>query len=383
MRIHSALDDIFARSFLIEADDDLGQPPLTQPQLPAVEEKHDPTTCKHCQNGMSPATPEQRKKHSVPPGLTNVHVSDNPDSHLLARGTDAKGRVKSLYSADFEAGQAQKKFNRIDALHNKIPELDQHLSNDAPTNDDAAALLLSRHMGLRPGSTRDTKAAKQAYGASTLQARHAKVDENGRAHLDFIGKEGKHLRFHTSHPDIVNALQSRLQGKGPRDSLFPGTSDSKMNSYLKEKTGPLDEEGNHALVKDLRTYHANSIARDEIAKHKTPPKTQAEFVKRRKEVATKVSGHLGNTPVMALNSYINPAVFHDWMQDPSWGETKKRTSRFAMDQDDNEEEVLHELESLDPEHEKKLMKEWLDSIVFDHNDGSMDVHDPEGDEDSK
>lgn len=374
MRIYSALDDIFMRAFLVEADDDLGQPPATQPNLP-----HEAPT--KTWPGMSPATDEHRKKYKIPPGLTSVHVSDDPHSHMVARGTDAKGRVKSFYSAEYEQGQAQKKFNRIDALHNKIPELDEHLHNDHPTDDNAAALLLSRHMGLRPGSTRDTKANVQAYGASTLLAKHAKVDENNRAHLDFIGKEGKHLRFHTSHPDIVSALQSRLQGKKPNDALFPGTSDSKMNSYLKDKVGPLDEEGTHPLVKDLRTYHANSIARDEIAKHKTPPKTKAEFQKRRKEVATKVSGHLGNTPVMALNSYINPAVFHDWMQDPSWGEPNKRTSRFSMDNKD--QEVLHELENLDPVYERKIMQEWLDSIMFDHNDGSMDVHDPEGDEDSK
>lgn len=382
MRIHSAWDDVYARAFIVEADD-LSVPPETQPKLP-TEPKHDPATCKHCQNNMSPATAEQRKQHNVPPGLTNVHVSNDPESHMVARGTDAKGRVKSFYSSDFEKGQAEKKFNRVKALHEKIPQLDESLSKDAPDNDDAAALLLSRHMGLRPGSTRDTKANVQAYGASTLRAKHAKVDENGRAHLDFIGKEGKHLRFHTSHPDIVSALQSRLQGKGPNDALFPNTSDSKMNNYLKNAVGPLDEEGNYPLVKDLRTYHANTTAADEVNKHKTAPKNKQEFLQRRKEVATKVSQRLGNTPIMALNSYINPSVFDPWLTDPSWAEAKKK-ARFAMDHhdDDHEQEVEEMISGMKPEVEKALMAQWLESILFTHNDGSMDVDDPEGDEDSK
>jgi DNA topoisomerase IB len=159
-----------------------------------------------------------------------------------------------------------------------------------------------------------------------------------------------------------------------------------MNSYLKNAVGPLNDEGEHPLVKDLRTYHANTTAADEIAKHKTAPKSKQEFLQRRKEVATKVSARLGNTPVMALNSYINPSVFDPWLKDPSWLESKKKTSRFsgfAMGNDDHKEEVEELVTGMKPEVEKALVAQWLESVLFTDNDGSMDVNDPEGDEDSR
>lgn len=374
MRIESALDDIFVRAFLVEADD-FGTAPETQPQTPSSSVSWP---------GMSPATPEHRKKYNIPPGLTNVHVSDDPSSHMVARGTDAKGRVKSFYTPEFHEQQAQQKFNRVTALHNKIPQLDQKLSEESHTNPHAGAVALSRHMGLRPGSTKDTKAAAQAYGASTLLAKHAKV-ENGKAHFDFIGKEGKHLQLSSDHPTVVNAVQQHLQGKNPEDQLFKGASASGMNDYLKKSTGALNEQGDQPLVKDLRTYHANALALNAINRNPEPPQSKSEFQKRRRDVANEVSSHLGNTPVMALNSYINPTVFHPWMTDPSWGEAGKK-SRFAMGNDMENEKVhkfVEELTGLKPELEKELMDKWLNSVLWTHNEGDTNVVDPEGDDDSQ
>lgn len=373
MRIESALDDIFVRAFLVEADD-LGIPPTTQPQLPSVAAPNWP--------GMSPATPEHRKMYNIPPGLQHVHVSDDPNSHMVARGIDAKGRVKSFYTPEFHEQQAQNKFNRVNALHDKIPALDQKLDQDVENDPHAAAVALSRHMGLRPGSTKDTKADVQAYGASTLLAKNARISR-GKAKLDFIGKEGKHLQLESNHPTVVKAIQAHLQGKKPSEQLFSGTSAAHMNNYLKNATGPLNEQGEQPLVKDLRTYHANALALNEVNKHKTPPKTEAEFKKRRREVANVVSSHLGNTPVMALNSYINPTVFDAWKQHPSWGEPGRR-ARFALgdQQFDENEENKNVLKKLDPKIERALIEGWLNAILWTHNDGDMHV-DPDGDDDDE
>jgi DNA topoisomerase IB len=110
----------------------------------------------------------------------------------------------------------------------------------------------------------------------------------------------------------TEALESsELAGKGPNDPLFATTAD-RMNLYLDVKAGA------EFKIKDLRTYHANAVAREEIAKVSVPPATRAEFVKARKAVAVTVSQHLGNTPKMALDAYINPAAFDVWTKDPSW-----------------------------------------------------------------
>lgn len=241
---------------------------------------------------------------------------------------------------------------------------------------------MSRHMGLRPGSTKDTKADAQAYGASTLLAKHARI-ARGKVKLDFIGKEGKHLQLESDHPTVVSAVQAHLQGKKPSEQLFSGTSAAHMNNYLKNATGPLNDQGDQPLVKDLRTYHANALALNEVNKNLKPPQSEAEFKKRRREVANVVSGHLGNTPVMALNSYINPTVFDNWKTNPSWGEPGRK-ARFALsDQQFDEDDAKKILNSLDPRVEKKLMTDWLESILWTHNEGDMHVDDPQGDDDSE
>jgi DNA topoisomerase IB len=51
----------------------------------------------------------------------------------------------------------------------------------------------------------------------------------------------------------------------------------------------------------------------EVSKYgATKPKSQKEYKKMVKDVATIVSKQLGNTPTVALQSYIHPAVFAEW-----------------------------------------------------------------------
>jgi len=66
-------------------------------------------------------------------------------------------------------------------------------------------------------------------------------------------------------------------------------------------------------LKDMRTYHANDRAAEFIGSTR-PPKTKQEFAKKRNEIGDRVAAELGNTRTMALNSYINPAVFSDWRE---------------------------------------------------------------------
>jgi DNA topoisomerase IB len=99
--------------------------------------------------------------------------------------------------------------------------------------------------------------------------------------------------------------------------VFPGTNERKANLALKALTG-----GSDFKVKDLRTYLANRLAL-ETMEGMGPPATMTEFRRLRKAVAVAVSARLGNTPDMALSSYINPAVFADWESDLKTGDFEK------------------------------------------------------------
>jgi DNA topoisomerase IB len=53
------------------------------------------------------------------------------------------------------------------------------------------------------------------------------------------------------------------------------------------------------------------LAVDAMKKIKAPL-NEKEYKKAVKEVATQVSSKLGNTPTIALQSYINPSVWGQW-----------------------------------------------------------------------
>lgn len=269
--------------------------------------------------GMSPATDEKRQEYkmktgqSIPPAWKEVEIADDLDnSALLVRGKDGKGRTQSRYSAAHTKAQSEKKFARNKELAKHTDKLDSALERDHLDNDDAGSLLLIRKMGLRPGSDKDTGARVQAHGATNLKAKHVKIDKNGDVHLDFIGKEGVHIQLAVKDKQVSETLRRRIEGKSANDRIFD-TNEQRIRDYMRGEGGVPQE----FLVKDLRTLHANTTALK--AMQSIPhPKTKREFQAARKRVAEQVSAQLGNTPTLALNSYINPAIFDKWVLDGSW-----------------------------------------------------------------
>ena len=271
--------------------------------------------------GMSAATPESKAHfkevtgRSIPPAWTDVQIADDLETaDLQVLGRDAKGRRQAWYSKEHTKRQAEKKFQRIKELQPHMGKLDSALDRDAMTNDEAGALTLIRRMGMRPGSNADRGAKVQAHGATNIKAKHVTINGDGSATLDFTGKDGVHIILNTKDKRVVDVLSSRKIGKGDDDQLF-NTNEDKVRRYLNGEGGVPKE----FLLKDLRTNHANVVALREI-KNVPAPTSKPEFIKARKEIATRVSTELGNDPSMALNSYINPTVFTPWVKDGSWVE---------------------------------------------------------------
>lgn len=261
--------------------------------------------------GMHFASDAERKKLVIPPAWAWPQVADSSDASLQVLGYDIKGRRQARYSADHTKQQAATKYERTKVLNKRLDKLDSSLKKNALTDDDAAIVLLARKLGMRVGSRKKTGADQQAYGASTLQARHVKVYDTGRTSFDFIGKKGVRIQLTTKDPLIHQVMSSRLKNKSGKDDLF-ASSDKKATAYLKSQVG------NDFKFKDLRTVVANTVAMTEMKKYKSQPKTKAEFRRWRKEVATKVSAQLGNNPAEAIKSYINPTIWTQWIQDETW-----------------------------------------------------------------
>ncbi len=249
--------------------------------------------------GYRSATPEDNKRLGIPPAWTDVNVATSKTAALQAVGKDAKGRRQSIYSADHHETMAAEKFARIQALHEKLPEIDKKLAKDAKTNDTALAALLIRRMGLRPGSDADTKADKKAHGATNLLKSHVTI-KGDTLTLKFTGKKGVDLNLSIEDKELTQLVKKRMSG----DGRLLDTTDRKLRPYLKDIA-------NGVNPKDFRTYLATAEATELVDGMKLP-KTKAEYTKARKEVGTKISEILGNTPTMALSSYIAPSVFSRW-----------------------------------------------------------------------
>lgn len=257
--------------------------------------------------GVREATPEERKAARIPPGYPLGYVPEDgkplPDSGVMGWGVDKQGRVKRFYTPEKTAERQKKKFERIRVLDSKMDGLDRDLVKDADEDDRAACAMLVRATGMRPGSTTKTGGAKQAYGATTLQAQHVSVDDD-LVSFDFIGKNGKQVQFEVHNLLLAQTLGSRLEGKAPDEDLFPGVTDTTLNAYLKETLG-----GSEFKTKDLRTYLATATAQARVSELTEIPEGKAARQKLRKQIATEISERLGNTPTEVINSYVDPQVW--------------------------------------------------------------------------
>jgi DNA topoisomerase-1 len=169
--------------------------------------------------------------------------------------------------------------------------------------DAASVSSLIMATGLRPGSTRDTKAETQAFGATTLEGRHVVVSGTN-VRLKFTGKKGVPIDIPVNNPMVAALLRERKESAGDSGRLF-NVSDSQLRGYAKTL------DGGSFKPKDFRTHKGTSLAANLVSRGSVP-KSEKEYKSRVREVAKSVAAALGNTPAVALQSYIDPTVFSKW-----------------------------------------------------------------------
>ena len=245
-------------------------------------------------------------KKPIPPAWTDVRITTDPKASVLVEGVDGKGRPTKIYSAEHTAASANAKFARVAELDSKIDGLvsqtrkDMRNKNlDERTRDNAATINLVTLTGFRPGSTRDTQAEEQAYGASTLEKRHIKV-KGDAVSFEFTGKKGVKITKVLNDKTMAGYLNERLPTLAPTEKVFQTSGASAMN-YMRKQVG------DQFKVKDLRTWNGTALARHLVGNEKPSDDTALKALQ--KKVSESVSTHLGNTPKIAFESYIDPSVW--------------------------------------------------------------------------
>ena len=185
-------------------------------------------------------------------------------------------------------------------------ENDENMQSKDPKIKEAALVIkLIMITGIRPGSETDTGAVKKAYGATTLEGRHVVQDKKG-VRLEFVGKKGKDLSIPIKDKEVVDMIVQKAKSVGSNGKLF-NIDDDQLRDY----THILD--GGKFKTKDFRTLLATRTAIEKIKSYgDQKPRSEKEYKKMVRLVAVEVSMRLGNTPAVALQSYINPVVFKGW-----------------------------------------------------------------------
>lgn len=250
--------------------------------------------------------PEHFANIAIPPAWKSAHVHLDPKADYHAVGIDEAGRVQKVQSEAMKDKQAALKFARNAELMRKAEKVkmenDRNLESPSePVRESAACLRLIMETGIRPGGEEETGASVKAYGATTLEGRHV-VEQDGKVRLEFIGKKGVSLSIPVEDDYTAKMLLKRKQAAGDKGRVF-GINANMLRDYAHTL------DGGSFKPKDFRTLRGTMIAVAEIDRVKEKPKDDKAFRKVVMGIAKIVAASLGNTPVIALQSYVNPSVW--------------------------------------------------------------------------
>ena len=290
---------------------------------------------------------ERIKSLAIPPAWKEVWISAGASSKLQATGVDAAGRKQYIYHPNFRAQQEQAKFDRLIRFAERLPDLrtalSEHIDSDLLNRERVSAIatrLINRGW-FRVGTERYAKESK-TFGITTLRKDHVRV-RGHRIAFDFRGKHGSAVRTTLVDPELADAIKELLalprSGRLFRyewDGGLCTLTGPKLNDYVRAYLG---EE---FTAKDFRTWGGTLIAAITLAE-RGPARTEADAKRAITAVMRTVGEQLGNTPAVARNSYVSPAVIDQYLDATTIEDFRPRHLRVVGARDlglDREEQAL-------------------------------------------
>jgi DNA topoisomerase-1 len=283
-----------------------------------------------------PATIERLESLAIPPAWKDVKVSPAPRAKLQATGVDSAGRRQYLYHPDFRARQEAAKFQELIRFAEKLPDLrlamGEHLTRDPldPLYVCAVAIRLINLTWFRVGSDRHTKRS-HTYGVTTLRKSHVRV-RGTRVTFRFRTKGKAQVRTALVDSELAVAVRTLLDTPGSR--LFRWESDGELCNLTGRRLNDYVQEymGEEFSCKDFRTWGGTLIAAIALAE-RGPVKEKAEQKRAVAAVMRKVGEQLGNTPAVARNSYVSPAVVEQYLEGRTIEDFRPRNLRIVSARD--------------------------------------------------
>ncbi len=278
---------------------------------------------------------------AIPPAWTDVRICPDPHGHLQAVGRDARGRRQYRYNAEFRAARDAAKFHRLVDFGAALPRIRERVESDLarpgfPREKVLALVVRLLELTLVRVGSDEYARLNRSFGLTTLRDRHVRVDGSS-IRFRFRGKSGK------AHE--IGLRDRRLARLVERSRDLPGRElfqyvdehgdvrdvhSDDVNAYLREVAGP------HATAKMFRTWAATVLACRALTAAATAgepvlttePHVMASGAAARKALGATmraVAERLGNTPTVARQSYVHPAVLDAYL-DGSLGEALVRSA---------------------------------------------------------
>lgn len=240
---------------------------------------------------------------AIPPAWQHVRINPDPNGEALVAGTDQRGRRQVKYSEAHDERVAIIKFAKVRKLEANIDRVIKNIERNykGDKKEQALCLRLIEQTGAR-ADTGNNEGEVKTYGASSLQNKHIKVNDDGSVAVEFIGKHGKPNYYKVNDPTLSKILKERAARPDKEQNVFD-TDYRKLKKFSKEVS--------NNTPKAFRTRIGTNRAKEAVAKMPVP-KTEKELMKAKLAVAEAVSEYLCNTRKVCLDKYIDPIVFKVW-----------------------------------------------------------------------
>jgi DNA topoisomerase I len=251
----------------------------------------------------------------LPPAYTDAWFSPDPDGHIQAIGTDARGRRQYRYHADFRARQEADKYEGCLEFGRALPKIRRQVDKDLRRKHldkqrvVAAVIRLLDEEKVRVGNRQYARENK-SYGATTIMGRHVRR-RNGRLMMRFAGKQGIVHEVPLTDRRLARVVK-RCQ-ELPGQMLFQyingdgepqPVNSADVNDYIGEASG------SDFTAKHFRTWGASVIAFEQLLKKEEDKRISVATI------IEPVAEALGNTPAMARKSYVHPSLIEAAKGDP-------------------------------------------------------------------
>jgi DNA topoisomerase I len=264
----------------------------------------------------------------IPPAWSDVWICTQANGHIQATGRDARGRKQYRYHAKFRDRRDADKFDRMVRFAELLPRIRRRVTRDLrarglPRDKVLAAVVRLLELTLLRVGNDEYARLNRTFGLSTLRNRHAEI-RGETVRFRVRGKSGVVHEVGVSDRRLA-ALVRRCQGL-PGQQLFQyvdGSGESReidsedVNEYIRRVAGD-----DAFSAKDVRTWSATVIAYRALQASEAPSKpTEA---RRAVTGAVKTTAdRLGNTPTVARQSYVHPAILETYLEAGEAGKAGK------------------------------------------------------------